>query len=110
MKNTASAYLSLPYSAVVLPDVTTDNEPCYVAYRPELEGCMSHGSTPEEALGNLVEVTELYISVLLDKGLDVPLPQAVTVTRDVPTPQSQLQQGDPYILPSITPLVFTAVT
>ena len=56
------------------------------------------------------EATELYISVLLDKGLDIPLPQAVTVTEDVPTPQSQVEQGDPYILPSITPLVFTPVT
>lgn len=97
MKNTANAYLSLPYSTVVLPDVTADGEPCYLAYHPELEGCMTHGSTPGEALGNLVEVTELYISVLLDKGLDIPLPQAVTVTWDVPTPQSQVEQVDPYI-------------
>ena len=110
MKNTANAYLSLPYSTIVLPDVTTDGEPCYLAYHPEMEGCMTHGSTPGEALGNLVEVTEIYTSVLLDKGLDIPLPQAVTVTWDVPTPQSQVEQVDPYILPSTTPPVFTPVT
>ena len=62
------------YSTVVILDTTTDEQPCYLAYHPELEGCMSHGTTPAEALQNLKEVTELYISVLLEKGLGIPAP------------------------------------
>ena len=85
-KNRVKEYLGLPYSIFVVPDVTTDNEPCYMAYHPELEGCMSHGNTPEEALHNLGEVTELYISVLLDKGLQIPLPQGMVLTWDVASP------------------------
>lgn len=47
---------------VVAPDVTTDGEPCYMASHPDLEGCMAHGDTPEEALNNLREATALYLS------------------------------------------------
>ena len=74
------------YSTAVVPDVTTDNQPCFMAYHPELEGCMSHGSTPEEALQNLREVTELYISMLQEKGLEIPSPQGVEITWDVVGP------------------------
>ena len=77
MEDRVKEYLGLSYSTFVVPDVTTDNEPCYLAYHPELEGCMSHGDTPEEALRNLQEVTELYISALLDKDLEVPIPQGL---------------------------------
>ena len=109
MKNRIKDYLGLPYSTSVVPDVTTDNEPCYVAYHPELEGCMSHGSTPEEALRNLGEVTELYISALLDKGLEIPLPQGRKIIWDIVSLTSEVGV-DTYISPSITPPVFVPVT
>lgn len=109
MKTRIEEYLSLPYSTIVVPDVTTDNEPCYVAYHPELEGCMSHGNTPEEAVYNLREVRELYISALLDKGLDIPLPQGVKIIWDVVSPTRSEAETDIYMLPSITPLVFSPV-
>jgi hypothetical protein len=38
---------------------------------------MSHGATPTEALQNLREVTELYISVLKEKGLEIPPPRGL---------------------------------
>ena len=90
INNRVKEHLRLPYSTFVVPDVTTDNEPCYVAYHPELEGCMSHGSTPEEALHNLEEVTELYLSALLDKGLHIPLPQGIMITWDVESSTSAI--------------------
>jgi len=102
MKDRVKEYLGLPYSTFVVPDVTTDNEPCYLAYHPELEGCMSHGDTPEEALRNLQEVTELYISVLLDKDLNVPLPQGLEITWDVVSPVTEAGAAI-YISPSIPP-------
>jgi predicted RNase H-like HicB family nuclease len=109
MKNRVKEYLDLPYSKFVVPDVTTDNEPCYVAYHPELEGCMSHGSTPEEALRNLAEVTELYISTLLDKGLQIPPPQGIGITWDVVIPASEVN-AYVYAPLSITPPTFVPVT
>jgi predicted RNase H-like HicB family nuclease len=109
MKKRIEEYLSRPYSTIVVPDVTTDNESCYVAYHPELEGCMSHGNTPEEAICNLREVTELYISTLLDKGLDVPFPQGVKITWDLVSPIKSKAETDIYMSPLITPPIFSPV-
>lgn len=109
MKDRVKEYLGLPYSTFVVPDVTTDNEPCYLAYHPELEGCMSHGDTPNEALRNLQEVTELYISALLDKDLKVPIPQGVEITWNVVSPVSEAGTAT-YISPSITPPNFIPVS
>lgn len=109
MKNKIKEYLGLPYSTFTVPDMTTANEPCYVAYHPELEGCMSHGATPEEALRNLAEVTELYISTLLEKGLEVPLPQGIEVTWEVVIPISEVEE-DIYKSPAITSPTFAVVT
>ena len=101
MENRLEQYLGLHYSTIVVPDMTTSNQPCYLAYHPELEGCMSHGITPEEALQNLSEVTELYISTLLDKGLEVPLPQGMPgVTWDIVVPTGK-PEADISISPSI---------
>jgi len=83
MKSNAAEFLKLEYSTIVVPDVTTDGEPCYVAYNPELEGCMSHGDTPEEALHNLGEVRRLYISTLIAEGLEVPHPQGTRANWEV---------------------------
>ncbi len=107
MKTRIEKYLSLPFSTVVVPDVTTDNEPCYMSYHPELEGCMSHGSTMEEALYNLREVTELYISALLDKGLDIPLPQGAQIIFDIISPTASEAETVTYMPPSITPPIFS---
>jgi len=109
MKDRAKEYLGLAYSTFVVPDVTTDNEPCYLAYHPELEGCMSHGDTPEEALRNLQEVTELYISALLDKDIQVPIPQGLEITWDVVSPVTEAGAAI-YISPSITPPNFAPVS
>lgn len=81
MKSRVEDYLNLPYTTYVVPDVTTDGQPCYLAHHPELEGCMSHGSTIEEALRNLGEATELYVRTLLSKRIEVPLPQGIAEVR-----------------------------
>lgn len=109
MRKRVKEYVHLPYSTFVVPDVTTNDEPCYVAYHPELEGCMSHGDTPEEALDNLAEVTELYISELLDRGLQVPVPQGTEVTWAIVIPTSEVE-ADISILPSIASPIFASVS
>ena len=64
-------YEDVPFITVVMPDITTDNKTCFVAYHPDLEGCMSHGETYEEAIENLKEARQLYISVLKERGISV---------------------------------------
>ena len=68
-------YMALPYATNVVPEQCTDGSLCYRAYHPELPGCMSHGTTPEEAIDNLSEARRLYIETLLEKALSVPTPQ-----------------------------------
>jgi predicted RNase H-like HicB family nuclease len=105
MKNKIRKDTGTPYSTIVVPDVTTENEPCFMAYHPELEGCMSHGNTPEEAVDNLREVTELYISMLEEKGLEIPSPQGIEVTWNVII-SSREQEVETYSWPSIAPPTF----
>jgi predicted RNase H-like HicB family nuclease len=40
---------------------------------PSLPGCHSQGETVEEALANIKEAIELYIEVLKEDGLPVPV-------------------------------------
>ena len=102
MENNLNKHMGLPYSTVVVRDVTTDGELCYMAYHPELEGCMTHGDTPEEALRNLDEARRLYISALIDEGLEVPLPQGIMLNWEVVSPRTE--HGEYVDLsPAITP-------
>ena len=66
-------YRNIAYRVQIVPEVV-DDEIVYVASHPELAGCISHGSSPEEARMNLFEVRDLYISALLDSNQVVPLP------------------------------------
>jgi predicted RNase H-like HicB family nuclease len=64
-----------PYTINVTKDETTDGEPIYVLYNPELPGCLAQGWTIEEAQENLLDAREGYILSLLQDNLPVPLPQ-----------------------------------
>ncbi|GBD99092.1 hypothetical protein BMS3Abin07_01124 [bacterium BMS3Abin07] len=77
-KLTLEDYMKQSYDTIIVPDQFTDGSLCYRAEHPQLKGCMSHGQTPEEAEQNLKDAKRLYISTLLKKGLDVPLPQGIT--------------------------------
>ncbi len=61
------------YSTVVQQDEIS-GRPCYVAYHPELPGCMAQGDTIIEAQRELDEVRALYLAHLAEHGLPVPLP------------------------------------
>jgi len=68
-----------PYSVVITRDESLDEEPAFVVYTPELPGCMTHGTTVEEALDNLKDARREYILSLLEDGLPVP-PPAISTT------------------------------
>lgn len=47
----------------------------FVAEVPELPGCMAHGATQEDALGNAQEAVQLWIDTAREYGDPVPEPK-----------------------------------
>ena len=47
----------------------------FVAFAPELAGCMAHGETREEALQNVQEAMRHWIDVARETGKPVPRPR-----------------------------------
>lgn len=80
MTKPLSYYLNLPYGRIVTPDSYSSGEICYLAQIPELQGCESHGETPEEALENLWDAMELYVATALEDGVEIPEPEHVGVS------------------------------
>lgn len=74
MNSSIDTYKKFRYLTIIVPDECTDGTLCYRAEHPQLPGCMSHGSTKEEAIANLAEAKHLYIETLIEKKLDVPVP------------------------------------
>jgi antitoxin HicB len=63
-------YMSLPYTLILRKDEDGD----FVARVEELSGCAAHGKTETEALRNLEEAKELWVSDCLETGSPVPEP------------------------------------
>jgi len=78
MTTDVEGYMLLPYAVEVVPDATTEGDVCYLAKHPELPGCMAHGDTTDEALQNLDDARRLYLTTLLNRGLEVPKPESAT--------------------------------
>ncbi len=47
----------------------------FVAEMPELPGCMAHGATQEEALGNAKDAAQLWMDTAKEFGDPVPDPR-----------------------------------
>lgn len=71
--STIEEHLKLPYTIILRPDDEGD----WVAEIDELEGCIAHGSTQEEALRLLEEAKTLWIEESLAAGQPVPKPNVV---------------------------------
>jgi len=74
LRDKAKELASAPYTVVTVRDETTDGDPVFVMYHPELPGCMAQGITVEEARVNLEDARREYILSLLEDGLEVPVP------------------------------------
>src|SRR4051812_10661931 len=48
----------------------------YLAEAPALQGCRTHGDTPEEALRNGLEAVTLWLEEAIEHGESIPLPAA----------------------------------
>jgi antitoxin HicB len=49
----------------------------FVAYAPQLKGCVSDGATPVEALHNIYDAIACWLEGAMDRGETVPEPDAV---------------------------------
>ncbi|HEY7160250.1 MAG TPA: type II toxin-antitoxin system HicB family antitoxin [Acidobacteriota bacterium] len=65
-------YMSLPYTVIL----RLDDEGDYIARVDELQGCSAHGKTAQEALDNLQEVKELWVTDALENGESIPEPSS----------------------------------
>ncbi len=53
----------------------SNEDEAFIVEVPELPGCMTHGSTPEEALKNAQEAIQLWIDTAKEFGDPVPEPK-----------------------------------
>ncbi|RLD56847.1 MAG: type II toxin-antitoxin system HicB family antitoxin [Bacteroidetes bacterium] len=47
----------------------------FIAEVPELSGCIAHGNTPEDSLGNAKEAIQLWIDTANEFGDPIPEPK-----------------------------------
>lgn len=66
-------YLKLPYN-IIIKHVCDGSGEYYFASVLEFDGCMSDGSTPEDAYTNIREAMEGWIDTKLAGGFPVPVP------------------------------------
>lgn len=55
-------------------EIVGDGE-VFAATVPELPGCVAEGATREEALGNLQDALESWLSAALESGIEIPVPR-----------------------------------
>jgi antitoxin HicB len=61
------------YPLVVEPLAPEDGTG-FVAYAPDLPGCMSDGETPQEAVANAQDAIAVWIEAARDLGHAIPVP------------------------------------
>lgn len=59
------------YSVLIQYDET---EQIYIASIPELQGCMAHGRTQEEAFKEVNIVRDMWIETAKEEGIPIPKP------------------------------------
>ena len=74
MTKTLEYYLALPYTIELIPD----EDGFWFAQIPLLRGCMTQGSSREEALEMLDEAKRLWLEVALERGQHIPEPEPIT--------------------------------
>jgi|LGOV01.1.fsa_nt_gb predicted RNase H-like HicB family nuclease len=71
-KTTVEEYMELPYTVELIPD-----EGSYLAKIKELDGCMTVGDDPTEALEMLNDAKEEWFYAAIEDGFEIPLPESM---------------------------------
>jgi predicted RNase H-like HicB family nuclease len=75
----AQELAQLPYTTIVFRDRVSEGDGyVYIAFHPELDGCMAQGQTLVEAKDFLDEIRLDYMEHLLEYNLPIPRPNRVT--------------------------------
>ncbi|MDN3511833.1 MAG: type II toxin-antitoxin system HicB family antitoxin [Candidatus Jettenia sp.] len=53
----------------------SNEDEAFIAEIPEIQGCMAHGDTPEDALENAKEAIQLWIDTAKEFGDPIPKPK-----------------------------------
>ncbi len=53
----------------------SNHDQAFIAEVPELPGCMAHGRTPSETLGNCQEAVDLWLDTPKEFGRQIPEPK-----------------------------------
>jgi len=51
-----------------------DRDNIYVAKIPELDGCLAHGDTVEDAIKEIQIALELWLETAIEMGIEIPSP------------------------------------
>ena len=73
IRKPAAEYLKEPYTRILIPDKESGT---YFAQILEFPGCVTEGSTVQEAYERLEEVAKSWIESALDLGQEIPLPSS----------------------------------
>jgi antitoxin HicB len=65
-------YMALPYRVELVPD-----EDGWFVSIPDLPGCISQGTTPDEALEMIRDAQRLWLQTALEDGISIPEPGAM---------------------------------
>ena len=76
MKKDIEYYMKLPYTYTLTP-ISDESGFYYFAKVLELDGCMSNGTTREEALCNLMEAMEGWLEVGIEHNDVIPEPTPI---------------------------------
>jgi predicted RNase H-like HicB family nuclease len=79
-------------NAVYEKDNSLRKIPCVVAEAPDLAGCYTQAENFEEARRNLVEAIELWITVALRNGENLPVINNCTLLKPTRKPRSQREK------------------
>jgi len=53
----------------------SEDDKCYIADVPDLQGCSAFGDTPEKAVEEITIAMNLWIEVAIEDGDEIPKPQ-----------------------------------
>ena len=68
-------YMKLPYTTSMVYDDSPGGPPAWVVWIEELDGCISQGDSPDEAMEMIREAMEGWLEVAVAYGDDIPPPK-----------------------------------
>ena len=72
---TLEDYMKLPYRLEIIPDMEENG---FVAYYPELPGCITCGETIADAVANIEDAKREWMSAAIEENIEIAIPEKIT--------------------------------